>query len=217
MVENLQKNARSHSLADFAARIKKGKATTDDGSRLGDELKPKYFTKFFVGKPSSKSLVALRKYMLPIEIEKLCRQAIRRANKRKAAGPEGVPMELLQICQAELAELLHEFFAAGARLQCFMKDLDFSIFIPIYKRKEKIAVPENHRLLRFIFILQKIFEMETTVRLVRETSDELDQFGFSDSSMTLTPVTMVVSAASLQHVLLILLKLIKAYDLVQRN
>lgn len=52
-------------------------------------------------------------------------------------------------------------------------------------------VPNNHRPLRKILIIRKIFEVETTVRLVRKifpqrsTSDEIEQFGFNEKSMPL--------------------------------
>ncbi|KAL3917254.1 MAG: hypothetical protein SGILL_004801 [Bacillariaceae sp.] len=59
--------------------------------------------------------------------------------------------------------------------------------------------------------------MGTTVRLVRECPDELEQHGFNEKSMALTPIALVVSAASLRYVLTILLDLVKAYDLVQRD
>ena len=216
-IDSLRKDASALSLADVAARIKKVQDATDDASRLGDELKPRDFTEFFADKPAPQNLVALRKYTLPTEMEKIYRQAIRRAKKGKAAGPDGVPMEILQVCPAPFAEMLFELFAAGARLKCVMKDWDVSILVPIYKKKGLIAVPANNRPLRLILILRKIFEMGTTVRLVKECPDEIEQHGFNENSMALTPVAMLVSAASLSYVMTILLDLIKAYDLVQRD
>ena len=60
-----------------------------------------------------------------------------------------------------------------------MKDWDISILIPIFKKKGVVAVPANHRALQLILILRKIFEMGTTVRLVREKPDELENQGSS--------------------------------------
>ena len=217
VANNLRKTSSSLSIADVAARIEKVHAAADNASRLGDELKPRDFTEYFANKPTPKSLIALRKYTLPREMEKLFRKAIRKAKKGKAAGPDGVPMELLQICPAAFSELLFELFAAGARMRCVMKNWDFSILIPIYKKKGLIAVPANHRPLRLILSIRKIFEMGTTERLVRESPDEIQQYGFNEKSMALTPVALVVSAASLRYVLTILLDLIKAYDLVRRD
>ena len=216
-IDSLRKDASALSLADVAARIKKIQDATNDASRIGEELNPRDFTKFFADKPAPTHMVALRKYTLPAEMEEIYRQAIRRAKKGKAAGPDGVPMELLQICPAAFAELMFELFAAGARLKCVMEDWDVSILVPIYKKKGLIAVPANNRPLRLVLILRKIFEMGTTVRMVRECPDELEQYGFNEKSMALTPVAMVVSAASMSYVMTILLDLIKAYDLVQRD
>lgn len=78
------------------------------------------------------------------------------------------------------------------------------------------CVPANNHPLRLILILKKIFEMETTVKLVTEYPDEPEKHGFYEKSMALTLVAMVVSAASLHLVLTNQLDLSKAYDLVQR-
>ena len=216
-VDNLRKNASSLSLADVAARVRKISATSKDADKLGDELIPRDFTKFFVDKPKPKSSVKLRKFTLPREMENIFAMAIRSAKKGKAAGPDGVPMELLKLCPLDFAELLFELFAAGGRLQCVMKDWDFSLLIPIYKGKGPASVPANNRPLRLILIIRKIYEMGTTVRLVRERPDDLEQHGFAEKAMALTPVALVVSAASLHYVLTFLLDLVKAYDLVQRE
>ena len=57
-------------------------------------------------------------------------EAIRKAKEGKAAGPDGVPMEILQMCPVTYAELLYELFAAGARLGCVMKEWDLSTLNP---------------------------------------------------------------------------------------
>ena len=159
----------------------------------------------------------MRKYTLPREMEDTFTKAIRRAKQGKAAGPDGVPMELLQMNPKAFAELLFELFAAGARLRCVMKDWDLSILIPIYKKKGMVAEPSNHRPLRLILILRKVFEMGTTDMLVREKPDELEQYGFIEKTMAEAAAAMVMAAASLPHVITILLDLIKAYYLVQRD
>ena len=101
-VENLRKDASALSLADVAARIQKASAVSDDACRRGNELIPRDFTKFFADKPPPASLVTLRKYTMPSEMEGIYCDAIRRAKKGKAAGPDGVPMELLQLCPRTL-------------------------------------------------------------------------------------------------------------------
>lgn len=68
-VEDLLKDSRSFFLSEVAARNKKIHDATDGASRLGDELKPRNFTEFFADKPDPQSLVALRKYTLPVEIK----------------------------------------------------------------------------------------------------------------------------------------------------
>ena len=150
-------------------------------------------------------------------MEDIFTKAIRRAKKGKAVGPDGVPMELLHMNPKAFAELLFELFAAGARLGCAMKDWDLSILIPIYKKKGMVAEPANHRPLRLILILRKVFEMATTDMLVREKPDELEQFGFIERTMAESAAAMVMASASMPHIITILLDLIKAYDLVQRD
>lgn len=56
--------------------------------------------------------------------------------------------------------------------------------------------------------------MGTTVNLVSECRNELEQYG---KFIALAPVAMVVPAASMHYVMTILLDLIKAYNLVQRD
>ena len=46
---------------------------------------------------------------------------------------------------------------------------------------------------------------------------ELEQYGFIEKTMAEAAPAMVMSSASLPHVITILLDLIKAYDLVQRD
>lgn len=116
-----------------------------------------------------------------------------------------------QICSEVFAEILYELFADGSKMKYVMKACDVSIFIPMYKREEMIAVPANNRPLRFILILGKIIlEMGTAVKLVTECPDEVEQQGFNEKVMALTPVAMVLSAVSLHYMFNILLNLIKA-------
>lgn len=106
-------------------------------------------------------------------------------------------MELPRICPAAFAEHLFEIFGEGPRLKFVMRAWDFSILISIVKKKGLLAVPASHRPLRLILILGKIFEMGTTERLVKESPDELEQYGFNEKSIALKLVVMVVSVASL--------------------
>lgn len=96
-VDSLRKDASSISLADVAARIKKVNAASDVAQILGKELNPREFTEFFADKSTLKTLVALRKYSLPAQMENIYSQAISRAKKEKVADPDGVPMEILEI------------------------------------------------------------------------------------------------------------------------
>lgn len=91
IVESLRKNASSLSFADIAERKKNIHDSTDDTSRLGDEMKPRDFT-FFADKPATHNLVHLRRYTLPAE-EIVYRHAIRRTKYGKDAGPDGFAME----------------------------------------------------------------------------------------------------------------------------
>lgn len=70
-VEKLRKNASFLSLAYVAAILKEVKPATYDASRLGEELKARDFPSFLFAKPAPKSPIALPKYKLPREMEKL--------------------------------------------------------------------------------------------------------------------------------------------------
>lgn len=126
-------------------------------------------------------------------------------------------MEILKICLEEFVGIMYKLFAAWKRMECATKGLDVTILISIYKRKGMIQVPDKNRSLRLILILRKTFEMETTVKLVKEFPDEVEQHGFKKKSMALISLAMVLSADSLHYVMTILLDLIKAYDLAQRD
>lgn len=91
------------------------------------------------------------------------------------------------------------------------------MLIPIFKNKGLVAVLDSHRPLRLILILRKVFEMGTTVRLVNEQPYELEQFGFIEKSMVEAAAVIAMSAASMQHVITILLDVVNAYDLVQSD
>lgn len=77
-------------------------------------------------------------------------------------------------------------------------------------------MPANNRPLLLILILRNIFEMDSTVNLVTECPGEVEQHGFNEKSVAMTPIAMVVSAASMHYVIKILLDLFKGYDQVQR-
>lgn len=51
---------------------------------------------------------------------------------------------------------------------------------------------------------------------MKESPDELEQYDFDQKQIWLTPIAMVVSAASSRYVMKIMLDLIKAYDLFQK-
>lgn len=130
-------------------------------------------------------------------MEEVYSQAICRAKKGKAAGPDGVPMELIQIYPTAFAEILFELFTDECRMKCFIKDWDVSISIPNHKKIWLIAVQPNNRPLRPIYILMKIFEMGMTVKMVTKVLDKVEKYRFNEKSMALTPVAMIVSADSL--------------------
>lgn len=65
--------------------------------------------------------------------------------------------------------------------------------------------------------MRKIFEMGNTVKLVTECPDEVEKHGFIENFLALSPVAIGVSAASLQCVMKILMDLIRAYHLLQRD
>lgn len=106
-------------------------------------------------------------------------------------------MKLLNFFLAAFAKIFFELFADEARMRCAMKVWYVFILITIKKKKRLIAVPANSRPLRHILILRKVFEMKTTVKLKKECPDKLTQLGFNEKSKALTPIVMIVLAASM--------------------
>lgn len=135
MADGLRKDADKLTVSDVAARLKRYCGTTGDSKNLGVILQPCEFTKFFVDKPRPDFDIPQEKFSLLKEMQGIYRQAIREAQTGKAADPDKMPIELLQICPEEMAELLFELFAASARLECVVKGLDESIIISIYKKR----------------------------------------------------------------------------------
>lgn len=94
-----------------------------------------------------------------------------------------MPNDIIMICPAAFSELLFELFVAGGKMKLFLKDWDLFFLIHIHKRKRLRSVSDNNRPLLLILILQKILEMETTVKLMLEFSDELGRNGFNGNDM----------------------------------
>ena len=98
-----------------------------------------------------------------------------------------------------------------------MRNWDLSTLIPIYKNKGLMVEPANHRPLRLILIARKSFETGKVARLEDEKPDELEKFGCIERTMAKSAAAMVMSTVTFPNMITILLDLIKAYDLVQRD
>lgn len=68
-------------------------------------------------------------------MESIFRASIKWANKGKKAGPDGVPMDLLQLNPQSYAVLFYELFSAGEIPEFVMKECYLSILIPIFMMK----------------------------------------------------------------------------------
>lgn len=79
--DNLRKDASALSIAGFAERIQKARAATEDARKKCDELALREFTELFADKQPPASIVPLRKYTVPPEMEGIFCDAIRRAKK----------------------------------------------------------------------------------------------------------------------------------------
>lgn len=87
-VDSLIKGASSLFLANVAARIKEIHVASDETDRLGEDLKPREFTKCFANKPTQQTPISLSKYTLPAEMDNFSRKAISRERKEKACRAE---------------------------------------------------------------------------------------------------------------------------------
>ncbi|RKP05517.1 hypothetical protein THASP1DRAFT_5796, partial [Thamnocephalis sphaerospora] len=84
------------------------------------------------------------------------RKALRRTPRKKAAGVDDIPPELLR--GADTAPALARFFQVYAKLRCVPLQWSRAIICPIYKRKGSTADPANYRPIALLPVLRKVFE-----------------------------------------------------------
>lgn len=105
------------SAEDASLRLSKLDRATKEGSAWGFPLKPD-FTAFFAAGKSSAAPIPIPKFYLCPDMDLIYEICIRRAKRGKNRGPEGVPMEILEMCPPVFARVLYEMYKAGARLGC---------------------------------------------------------------------------------------------------
>lgn len=87
-------------------------------------------------------------------------------------------MELYKTLPDCFADVFFALFAAFGRLAAVVPGWDLSVLIPIYKKKGPAADPANHRPLRLIPALKKVFGIALDIELRMEMVNELAQYGF---------------------------------------
>lgn len=211
-----RQSANRLSPADVSARLKRLDRESAEADQRGAVMEPAEFTRYFADDPRPEKLVRLRQYVLPKSMERRFVRAIMSAKTGKAAGPDGVPIELFQLCPDEFGALFFQLFRTGARLGCVISGWDLSILIPLFKKGDP-AEPANYRALRLVLVIRKVFEIAVDKVMGEECPDELAQFGFSLKTSAMAPAAIVLSHLRWKELISLLLDLIRAYDLVQRD
>jgi hypothetical protein len=111
--------------------------------------------------------------------------------RRKAAGKDGIPPELLKA--ADTAPMLAEAFRMFARFGVVPSEWRRALICPIYKRKGGTADPANYRPIALLSVIRKVFE-KCLLRHLRETTrpPSLFQGGFRTKRGTLDQIATLL-------------------------
>ena len=207
-------NARDPAAVARILRSQTAAAAATPGT--GETLNPEDFTKFFTAKTRPDHPVPLRHFALPSTFRDVLRRAIGTAKSRKAPGPDGIPVELYKMHPDLFADAFYALFSACGRLAAVVPGWDLSVLIPIYKGKGPEADPANHRPLRLLPALKKIFGTALDLTIRRETQNDIAQFGFQSGTSSLEALVLAIAHSQLPGLISIAVDQKGAYDTVNR-
>ena len=164
----------------------------------------------------------------PIErvVPDISREEVKRAlNKMKngkAAGPDGIPVEVWKVLQEEGVDILWDLYSKIFRQEKIPESWRNSSLIPIYKGKGDIQDCSNYRGIKLISHTMKVYERIIDQRVRNETEISEEQFGFMPERGTVDAIfalrqTMEKYAEKQRDLHLVFIDLEKAYDRVPRQ
>lgn len=89
-------------MEDVAAILRKRRRDTINADTMGGSLDPADFTRYFADKPKPHHSVAVRHFTLEPSMRDKLQNAIMKAKRGKAPGPDGIPAEIYQLAQQSL-------------------------------------------------------------------------------------------------------------------
>ena len=213
---NLRDAAEKRSVEDVAAVLRKRCRDTADADLMGGSLNPADFTRYFADKPDPPHPVALRHFFLQPSMREKLEKAIQQMKRGKAPGPDGIPADIYKIAPSLFATAFFYIFQACGRLAATIPGWDLSILIPIPKRGA-LELPQNHRPLRLINTIKKIFGLAIAGIVKREAPNNIAQFGFQEQTSALDALVLVVAHLRTPHLHTIAVDQAGAYDSVCRT
>lgn len=115
------------------------------------------------------------------------------------------------------ADALFALFAACGRLATVVPGWDLSVLVPIYKGKGPAAAPANHRPLRLIPALKKVFGIALDATIRGETQNQIAQYGFQTGTASLEALVLAIAHSQIPGLVSIAVDQKGAYDTVNRS
>lgn len=151
--------------------------------------------------------------------------AIKQLSTGKAAGPDGIPAEVLKNGGEVIASHLTELFCRIWAEEAVPQDFKDALIVHIYKNKGNRRVCDNHRGISLLSIVGKTLARIIVNRLTKTVADQVipeSQCGFRSSRGT---VDMLFSARQVQEkcreqnmdLYMVFVDLTKAFDSVGRE
>jgi len=154
--------------------------------------------------------------------EEEVRDAVKAMKKKKAVGPDGVPVEVWKmlgdVSIGWLKNLLNKILIEGKMPEDWRK----SFIVPIFKGKGNIQECGNYRGIKLMSHSMKIWEKIIEKRIRSETSISGNQFGFMPGKSTMEPLFCVRQLVEKyreknKKLCMVFIDLEKAYDRVPRE
>ena len=220
-LENSKKNAfRSQSttavykaISADSTRTKRRRA---EENRAGKQLVPSQFTEFMGNLSTNLSAPIPRCFTTPQEMIMDIQHAIESQDIGKAAGPDGIHVEMLQVAPRLSAQLLFTMWSTFGRLAYVPNKWHEGLLIPIFKAGHQ-QDPSCYRPICLISHLRKIIEKAITVQIHKHFKPSGTQHGFRKDTGIDDALLLAQHATSTLSKHVAVLDLQKAYDRVNRN
>ena len=106
------------------------------------------------------------------------RKTFKRANPRKAAGPDGIPSRVLRACADKLAGVFIDIFNLSVSQTVVPTCFKISAIVPVPK-KAKVTELNDHRPVALTSVFMKCFERLVKEHITSTFPDTLDTLQFA--------------------------------------